>query len=95
MDYQTIDQGSTNKTLYIIVAIMAVVIVAFGFWYLYAKQTRENDIQSSSIVEQTQNIPQTGGNTIPDISNDLNQILDDSAALDQDAALSAQDVSGF
>lgn len=95
MDYQTVDQGSTNKTLYIIVAIMAVAIVAFGFWYLYAEQTRGNEIQSSSIVEQTQNIPQTGGNTISDISDDLNQILDDSAALDQDAALSAQAVSGF
>lgn len=85
------DQSSSNKTWYI---ISAVVIVAFAAWYFYPTQSSTIDTQPSAI-ENNQAAPVSEGNTTADIQADLNQTLDDSAALDQDAAASAQAVQGL
>jgi uncharacterized protein HemX len=84
------DQGSSLRWY----LIGTVIILALGLWYFYGKQESVIDTQSSAI-EQTQLPALSTGDTTADISADLNQTPDDSAALDQDAAASAQAVQGF
>ena len=79
------------KTWYIIGAI---VIIALGLWYFYAKPAPTAAPQTSA-VEQAQTPGVTAGNTTADISADLAQVPDTSAALTADASASAQAVSGF
>ncbi len=79
-------------------AIAAVVVIALGLWYYYyGTRTPEEQPAGTraSAVEQTTIPALTGGNTTADISADLSQIPDTSAALDADAAASAAAVSGF
>lgn len=68
---------------YIVGAV--VVIAALAFWYFSA-----SPVQTPTTSTQT-----SGDNTAAAISNDFNQISDNTAALDADAAASAQAVSGF
>ncbi|MDO8593588.1 MAG: hypothetical protein Q7R59_01655 [bacterium] len=82
-------QGHSNGVWY---AVGAVVIIALGFWYFYGMKVPAAE---TSAVEQVEIPALTGGNTTADISADLSQIPDDSAALNQDASASAQVVSGF
>ncbi len=77
----------------------AAVIVALGLWYYYGVRAPATEGQltetQASAVEQTTIPALTGGNTTADISSDLNQIPDTSAALDAAAAASAADVAGL
>ncbi len=79
MDYQTTE--SSNTMWYI---IGAVIIIAIGLWYFYAPQSMTTSTESTA-----------NDTTTAAISADLEQIPDDSAAFNQAAAASAQDVSGF
>ena len=79
-------------------AVGAVVIIALGFWYFYGTRvpvTEESAGAQASTVEQTQMPTLTAGDTTADISADLSQIPDDSAALDADASAAANDISGL
>ena len=82
-----------NKILYIIGILIIMVTVAF--LYFSAKQAQAPTTTESTAVEQTQIPPLASGNTTADISADLNQVPDTSAALDQAATASAQAVQGF
>ena len=81
-----------NKTWYSVVIL--VIIAAGMLWYFSTKQAPTTGNESTA-VEQTQIPPLSSGNTTADISADLSQVPDTSAALDQAAAASAQVVSGF
>jgi len=98
MDYQpmnqVIDQGSSNKTETWYIAGAIVVIAVLALWYFYERQAPTAGTQPTA-VEQAQTPSLSSGNTTADISADLNQSPDDSAALNQAEAASAQDVSGF
>jgi len=74
--------------------IAAAVIIALGLWYFYGTQTPVATPESSA-VEQTELPALTGGDTTTDITADLNQIPDVSAALEADAAASEQDISNL
>lgn len=78
------DQNSSSKIWYIVGAI---VIIAFATWYFYEPRTPIDSTESTAVL--------SGGDTTADISADLDQITDDSSALDQDASASAEAVSGF
>ena len=89
MDNQTVPtmKSSSRKTPYIIVAIIAIVVVAF--WYVLSGSTPSVNTQptvQSSVLEQPQNaLPAVSqGNTTQDIANDLNQIPNSGSALTQD-----------
>src|SRR3989338_6067189 len=96
MDYQTTDQDSSTRAWYIIGII--IVLAALAFLYYYAKQSQTGtppaEVQQPAVAGDTL-APLSSGNTTADISADFNQIPDDTAALDQAAAASAADVSGF
>lgn len=82
---QPMEQDSSNKVWYL---IGAAVIIALGLWYFYGVKAPTADTGTSAVTEVQ--IPElTGGNTTADISADLSQIPDTSAALDADAAASA------
>src|SRR3989344_2000662 len=78
-------------------AIAAVVVIALGLWFYYGTKAPEEQPAGTraSAVEQTEIPALTGGNTTADISADLDQIPDTSAALDAEAAASGAAVSGF
>lgn len=82
-------QGSSMKLWYIVVAL---VVIALAAWYFYGSKTPAAD---TSAVEQTQIPALTGGDTTADISTDLSQMPDTSAALDADAAASASAIQGL
>ncbi|OGG93148.1 hypothetical protein A2609_02605 [Candidatus Kaiserbacteria bacterium RIFOXYD1_FULL_47_14] len=82
-----------NKILYIVGIL--IIIVAASYWYFSAKPAQAPTTTESTAVEQTQIPPLASGNTTADISADLNQVPDTSAALDQAATASAQAVQGF
>lgn len=67
--------------------IIALIIIVLGLWYFYGVRAPSTDSQ--------QNAPLTASNTTTDISSDLDQIPDDSASFDADAAASAENVEGF
>jgi len=82
-----------NKTWYIVVIL--IIIAAAAYWYFSAKPAQAPTTTESTAIEQTQIPPLSSGNTTAEISADLSQVSDTSAALDQAAAASAQAVSGF
>lgn len=77
------NKKSSNKTWYIIGII---IIIALAFWYFSTK--------SSSTPAPTAT-GQAGSDSVSAISSDLNQIPDDTAALDQAASSSAAAVNSF
>ena len=97
MDYQTTGQDSSTRAWYIIGII--IVLAAFAFWYYYAKQSQTGvpptDVPQPAVAGDTQTVPLSSGNTTADISDDWSQTPDDTAALNQAAAASAADISGF
>ena len=88
-DIQNAGQGS-HKVWYVVG-----IIVIIALWYFYGMKKAPVTEPTSSVVEQVQVTPPTAGNTTTDISTDLDQIVDTSAVLDQDAAASAQAVQGL
>ncbi len=91
-----VDQGSSMSMWYIVGTVA--IVVALGLWY-YSTLSPITDMPSQTIGEQTSvtDLTQTlsGGNSVADISADLNQTPDVSAELNQAAAGSAQAVQGF
>lgn len=86
------EQDSSN-TVWYVVGVAVIVIAAVVLWYFYGMPKPVVDTTSTAI-EQTQVVP-PANNTVGDISSDLNQIPDTSAALNQDAAAAAQAVQGL
>ena len=89
---------ASAKAGYIVGAIIVIVIaVALGLWYfLTLPSSTPTTVTQPPVVDQTQAAaPLSSGNTTSDISSDLNQTPDTSAALSADASASAQAVSGF
>jgi hypothetical protein len=84
MDYQ-----QSSKKMWYIIGI--IIIAALAFWY-FSSTSPAPGIESSTIVEQAQTVPQ---DTTTDISADLNQIPDDTAELDQAQSASAATVQGL
>jgi hypothetical protein len=82
-------QNSSNKTWYI---IGVVVVVALALWYFSSSGVSPSANTGPTAVEQTQTSPDT---TTAAISSDLNQIPDDTAALDQAAVAAAAAVQAF
>jgi len=85
-------QDSSNGTRYAVIGI--VIIIALALWYFYAKRAPVDGIQTQS-AEQAQLPAPSSGNTTADISSDLNQIPDTSAALNADASASANDIQSL
>ncbi|MFA5745094.1 MAG: hypothetical protein WC887_02675 [Candidatus Paceibacterota bacterium] len=81
-----------NKTWYI-AGILVIIILAL-FWYFSTKQALAPNVEST-VAGQESLPPISNGNTTTDISNDLNQIPDTTAALDQAAASSVQEVQSL
>jgi hypothetical protein len=77
------DQTTNSNTMWYIIG--AVVIIALAFWYFSA----------SPAQAPTASTPAASNTTAAAISAELNQTSDGSAALNQDAAVSAQTVAGF
>ena len=89
---QTMDQGSSMKWY----VIGVLVIAALVLWYVYGQQTSTSSTDMrASAVEQVQDTALTAGDTTADISADLNQTVDTSAALDADAAAVSAAVDGL
>lgn len=98
---QPAGQGRSNVIWYVIGAAV-VIAAALGVWYFYGVQSPAPvtapiavEQAQTPAVEQAPSQGVTTGNTTVDIANDLNQTPDASAALDADAAASAQTVSGL
>lgn len=85
---------TTNQSSAKWYAVGAVVIVAFAFWYFYMKQSPAINTQPTA-VEQVQTLELSGGNTTADITTDLNQVSDSSAALNADATAAANALKGL
>jgi len=86
---ESVSQGFPTKTLYIIVALVAVALVA---WYFYSPAAPTTGTESTAVGPQA---PVASGNTTAAITNDLIQIPDSTTAFNQDAAASAAAVSTF
>ncbi len=84
------EQGSSAKWY----VIAALVVVAFALWYAYGRPTPATDAPASA-VEEAQTPELSAGDTVADISADLEQTPDTSAALDADAAATAEAVQGL
>lgn len=82
-----------NSTMWVWVILAVAVVAALALWYFFPKQATAPT--SGTAADLSQSAALSSGNTTADISADLNQTLDDAAALDAAAAASAQDVSGF
>ena len=95
---EPMDHGSSMNRWYIVGAIAVVVVL--GLWY-YSTLSPAADMSSQTIGTQTstaesaQTASLSSGNSVADISADLNQTPDISAPLNQAAAASAQAVQGF
>lgn len=89
-------EGHSNGLWYV---VGAVVIIALGLWYFYGTKAPAVENQTAgtqaSTIEQTQIPPLAGGNTTADISANLNQVPDTSAALNADATAAANAISGL
>ena len=82
------------KIWYIIATV--VIVAVLGYWYFGSTNTSlPTATTQTPSVEQTQIPGLTAGNTTANISADLSQTPDTSAALTADAAASAQAVSGL
>lgn len=99
MDYQQMNQpmgddmnqSSSNVMWYIVPA--AIIIAGLAFWF-YSSRATPTPAENTA-VDQSQTTGLSSGNSISDILTDLNQTADDSAALNQAAAASSQDVQSF
>ena len=78
------------KTWYIIGIL---VLIALALWFVFG--TQKAVVPQTSALQEKQEASLTAGDTTADISADLNQTADTSAALDADAAASAQAVQGL
>ena len=78
------------KTWYI---IGIVVVIALALWYAYGRTPATNTWSSS--LGQTEAPALSSGDTTADIASDLSQTPDTSAALNADAAASAQAVQSL
>ncbi|MCR4334098.1 MAG: hypothetical protein NUV60_03775 [Patescibacteria group bacterium] len=85
-------QKSAQGVWYVIVAV---IIVVLGLWYFYGTRTSDSSDVPTSAIEQSQLPVLTGGDTTADITADLNQIPDTSAALGADAAAIAGEISNL
>lgn len=79
----------TGQTVWV---VLAVVVIGLGLLYFVMKSPA-TDSQTS--IEQVQIPAPTAGNTTADISADLNQIPDTSAALDAEAAATADELKNL
>jgi hypothetical protein len=76
-------------------AIGAVIIIALALWYFLVRGGSPGaDIQPVA-TEPIQLAPLSSGDTTEDILSDLNQALEETDALNADAAASAQAVQGL
>ena len=82
-------EQSSSKKWYI---IGGVIIIALALWYIYGRGSAPALDTQAGIAGGTQEAPLTGGDTTADISADLSQTADTSAALDADAAAVGQAV---
>jgi len=76
---------------------IVVVLVALGLWYFYGTKPaaeQATDVPASAL-EETRLADPSVGNTTADISADLDQLSDGAAALDADAAATAEAVSAL
>lgn len=99
------NQQITNKnTLYLAFAIIAAIIGAVVMLYVASYPSvppyttwpvRTTNTVAQTAAEQSQLPPLSGGTTTSNITNDLNQIPDDSAALNQDLNTLNNDIRGF
>lgn len=89
---EPMEQSSSGRTWYIVGAI--VVIAVLALWFFSSSRSQAPSAPSSAI-EGSQGSPLSSGNTVADISADLNQAADGSALLEQDAAASASAIQGF
>jgi hypothetical protein len=94
MDNQPTDQMNEEASNNVWYLICIFIVIVLAGWYLYGRNAPTVNTESAA-TEQTQVTPLSSGNTTADITNDLNQTPDSSAALDQSAAASAQSVQGF
>ncbi len=91
-------QSSSNMTWYI---IAAAIIAALALLYVYSTQTPSVNTETPTATTQTpptgetQTSSLTSGNTIADISADLNQIQDASAGINADMEASANDLQSL
>lgn len=87
-------EGSSSKVWYVVVGL--VVLAALAAWYFYDQGQRAPvSAPEASAVEEAQLPALSSGDTAADISADLSQIPDTSAALDADAAAAAAAISGL
>ena len=90
---QNQDQKTPSNTVwYVVVAIIVVATIA-SFWYYSSVPVAQPTAIEQTTQDQASSL--SSGNTTADISADFDQISDDSALLDQEAAVSAQDVSSL
>ena len=89
---EPIEQSSSGRIWYVVGAIVVIAVLALWFFSSTPSQAPGT---SSSALQETQESPLSGGNSIADISADLNQAADGSALLDQDAAASASAIQDF
>ena len=90
-----VEQSSSATIWYIVLA--AVVVIGLGFLYFVTNSpvTYETAPDAQTSTEQTQIPAPTEGNTTADISADLNQIQDSSAALDADSTASSNEIQSL
>lgn len=91
---QPVEQSSSATLWYIVLAV--VVVIGLGLLYFVTSSPVTYETASDAQTSTEQTLPAlTGGNTTADISADLNQIQDSSAALDADASASANEVQSL
>lgn len=88
---QPMEHDSSMKMWWI---VGAVVVLALAGWYFYGGKVPTESVGTSAAEQVTIPAP-SSGDTTADISADLAQTPDTSAALDADAAASAQAVSSL
>lgn len=95
---EPMEPDSSTNMWYIVGAV--VVIATLGLWY-YSTLSPAADMPSQTIgmqapaADSAQTTSLSSGNSVADISADLNQTSDGSAELSQAAAASVQDIQGF
>lgn len=91
---QAVEPKSSAVMWYV---VLAVVVIALGLVYFAMKSpvTNEAATDTQVSIEQMQIPAPTEGNTTADITTDLNQIPDISAALDADATEVANDLQSL
>lgn len=89
------DQSTNQNSGGIWYLVGLIVIAGLALWYFYGNQMSWGPASEQSPTAAEALPPISSGNTTADISSDLEQTANAAAALDQDAAASAQDVSSF